>query len=254
MNDLLLVVALIVMVQGGRDVGTATGFFYLKNDVLYFVTNRHVVLDEAKGLRPDAFRVRLHTDPKDLTKNVDRVVPLYRDSNPTWHVHKDYARTRVDVAVVELDAKAVTAGTVIKALSRSNFIPEKFLITPGEDVMVIGFPRGMSDTTHNLPLIRNALVSSAYGVQFQGLPMFLVDANLHPGVSGSPGMTKPKNIWPDKDGNTNMLTGSPTYFLGVFSATLSVRVSATQEEALGLGAVWYADLVEEIIASIKPKP
>lgn len=254
MNDLLLVVTLIVMVQGGRDVGTATGFFYVKNDVLYFVTNRHVVLDEAKGLKPDALRVRLHTDPKDLTKNVDRVIPLYLGSKAAWHVHKDYARTRVDVVVIEVDTKTVTAGTVIKALNRDNFIPERFLVTPGEDVMVIGFPRGMSDSLHNLPLIRNALVSSAYGVPFQGSPMFLVDANLHPGMSGSPVMTKPKNVWPDKDGNTNMLTGAPTYFLGVFSATVGVRVSATQEETLGLGAVWYGELVEDIITAIRPKP
>ena len=47
-----------------------------------------------------------------------------------------------------------------------------------------------------------------------------------------------------------MMTGSPTYFLGVFSATLSVKVSATEDEALGLGAVWYASIIEEIIASI----
>ena len=254
MNDLLLVVTLIVMVQGGRDVGTATGFFYSKNDVLYFVTNRHVLHDEAKGLKPDALRVRLHADAKDLTKNVDRVLPLYRGSTAAWHVHKDYARTRVDVAVIELDAKTITGGTVIKALNRGNFIPERFLVTPGEDVMVIGFPRGMSDSLHNLPLIRNALVSSAYGVPFQGSPMFLVDANLHPGMSGSPVMTKPKNVWPDKEGNTNMLTGAPTYFLGVFSATVGVRVSATQAEPLGLGAVWYAELVEEIISAIRPKP
>jgi len=117
--------------------------------------------------------------------------------------------------------------------------------------MVIGFPRGLSDSKHNLPLVRNALVSSAYGINFEEAPMFLVDANLHPGMSGSPVLTKPKNIWPDRQGNTNMLTGSPTYFLGVFSATLSVKVSATQEEALGLGAVWYAKLIEDIIAAIK---
>jgi hypothetical protein len=80
--------------------------------------------------------------------------------------------------------------------------------------------------------------------------MFLVDSNLHPGMSSSPVMTRPKNMWADKKGNTNVLTGSPTYFVGIFSATLSVNVTATQQEALGLGAVWYARLIEEIIASI----
>jgi S1-C subfamily serine protease len=250
MNELLFVVAIVTMLQGGKPVGNATGFFYVTNNVLYFVTNRHVVRDEAKGLKPDALRVRLHVDAKDLTKNVDREIPLYVTGRTRWHVHPNYAKNPIDVAVVQLD-QAVTAGTYLKALNASNFLPDRFLINPGEDLMVIGFPRGLSDSKHNLPLVRDALVSSAYGVDFEQAPMFLVDANLHPGMSGSPVLTKPKNLWPDREGNTNVLSGSPTYFLGVFSATMSVKVSATQEEALGLGAVWYAKLIEEIIASIK---
>jgi S1-C subfamily serine protease len=236
------------MVQGGKAVGTATGFFYLKNDRIYFVTNRHVVLDETKGLKPDELVVRLHANPKDLTANVERRIPLYRGATPTWHVHKNYPRVPIDVAVIDLE-KQVTDSVVIKALSSSTFIPERFVISPGEDVMVVGFPRGLSDSVHNLPLVRTALISSAYGIDFEGLPTFLVDANLHPGTSGSPVLTRPKNIWSDRDGNTNMLTGSPTYFLGVFSATVSVRVSGTSE-ALGLGQVWYARLIDEIIDAV----
>jgi len=49
MSELFFVVTLITMIQGGKPVGTATGFFYLKNDVLYFVTNRHVVIDEPRS-------------------------------------------------------------------------------------------------------------------------------------------------------------------------------------------------------------
>lgn len=238
------------MIQAGKPVGTATGFFYTKSNALYFVTNRHVVVEESKGVRTDILRVRLHTDPSDLTKNVDRDIALYKNGEALWHIHKDYAKRAIDIAVIELDANSFTNGVHIRALSASNFLPEEFLINPGEDVMVIGFPRGLSDSTHNLPLVRSALISSAYGIEFGGSPMFLVDANLHPGMSGSPVMTRPKNVWSDKKGNTNMLTGSPMYFLGIFSATVSVNLSATQQEALGLGTVWYAKLIEEIIGSI----
>jgi len=79
MNELLFVVAIVTMIQGGKPVGTATGFVYLRNDVLYFVTNRHVVRDEAKGLKPDALRVRLHVDANDLTKSLERDIPLYEN-------------------------------------------------------------------------------------------------------------------------------------------------------------------------------
>jgi len=251
-NEILAVVILIIQIQSGQTVGTATGFFYVRNDVVYLVTNRHVVLDEEKGIKPDTLRVKLHEDPNDMTKNVDFDIPLYSASLAKWHVHPDYKTKKIDVAVIEIDQRALRAGHFIKGLSSSNFLPKGYVIQPGEDVMVIGFPRGFSDSTHNLPLVRNAMISSAYGVDFQSNPFFLIDANLHPGMSGSPVITKPKNVWPDDKGNIKLLTGSPMYFLGVHSATLSLPLTSG-EEPLGLGTVWYGYLIEEIIDSFEKK-
>ena len=250
MNVLLLVVSLVILIQSNRPVGMATGFFYVKNDIVYFVTNRHVVVDETKGIKPDLLRVKLHTDLKDLTKNVDLDIPLYANGVERWHVHKDYAARKIDIAVIELDQSKFKTGFVIQALNASNFIPKNLKISTGEDVIVIGFPRGLSDIKHNLPIVRNAMISSAYGIEFDGSPLFLVDANLNPGMSGSPVMTKPKDVWPTVEGGTSFFTGSPTFFLGVFSATLSFNLPTGQQEQLGLGFVWYGYLIEEIIDSI----
>jgi S1-C subfamily serine protease len=251
-NEILAVVILIIQIQSGQPVGTATGFFYVRNDIIYLVTNRHVILDEEKGIKPDVLRVKLHVDPNDMTNNVDFDIPLYSAILARWHVHPDYVTKKIDIAVIEIDQKALRAGHFFKGLSTSNFLPKEYVIQPGEDVMVIGFPRGLSDSTHNLPLIRNAMISSAYGVEFQGSPFFLIDANLHPGMSGSPVITKPKNTWPDNKGNINILSGSPMYFLGVHSATLGLTLSSG-EEPLGLGTVWYGYLIEEIIDSFENK-
>lgn len=251
-NEILVTVTLIIQIQDGQQVGTATGFFYIRNDVVYFVTNRHVIVDEEKGIKPHTLRVKLHLDPNDMTKNVDFDIPLYSAGLARWHVHPDYTVKKIDVAVVELDQRALRAGHFLKGLSASNFFPKKYVIQPGEDVMVIGFPRGLSDSTHNLPLVRNAMISSAYGFDFRGNPFFLVDANLHPGMSGSPVITKPKNVWPDEKGNIDFLTGSPMYFLGVHSATLGLTLPSG-EEPLGLGTVWYGYLIEEIIDSFEKK-
>ena len=249
MSELFLVVVLVTMVQGGKPVGTASGFFYTHDDSVYFITNRHVLVDETKGHCPQSTRLRLHTDAADLTKNVDREIQLYTNGKPNWVVHPDYGKKPVDIAIIKLDRKVVLNGVVIKALSRDNFLPVRFVIAPGEDLMVIGFPLGVSDPAHNLAIVRSALVSSAYGIDFNLMPQFLVDANLHPGMSGSPVFTRPKNIWTDTQGNANVMTGSPTYFLGIFSATLSAQRPGSQPEALGLGTVWYAGLIDEIIAS-----
>ena len=87
------------------------------------------------------------------------------------------------------------------------------------------------------------MVASTYRVPFQGQPLFLTDANLHPGTSGSPVITKPKNTWVDENDNIQISTGMIYYLVGVHSATLS-----TAGVAVGLGAAWYIDLVEATAA------
>lgn len=142
MNELLVIVALVVQLQNGQPVGTATGFFYIKNDVLYFVTNRHVVIDETKNIKPDLLRIKLHVDAKDLTKNVDVDIPLYSNGVAKWHIHKDYTARKIDIAVIELDQNKFKTGLFLKALNASNFIPKNLLLRAGDDVIVPAFREG----------------------------------------------------------------------------------------------------------------
>jgi hypothetical protein len=48
----------------------ATGFFYSnqKNE-LFFITNRHVVIEETKKYFPNYLRLTLHTNGQDLRQN-----------------------------------------------------------------------------------------------------------------------------------------------------------------------------------------
>jgi S1-C subfamily serine protease len=253
LSEILAIVTLIIQIQNGQPLGTATGFFYIKNDTVYLVTNRHVVMDEEKKIKPDTLRIKLHTDPKDLAKNTPVEIPLYSKGVPKWHVHPDYPTKKIDLTVIELDQNLLKPEYYFKGLTASSLLSNDYEIQPGEDVMAIGFPRGLSDTVHNLPLIRNATISSAYGVSFQGSPFFLIDANLHPGMSGSPVTTKPWTIRRNRKGELKSWTKEPAiYFLGVHSATLGITLQSG-EEPLGLGTVWYGNLIEEIIDSFKKK-
>jgi len=89
--------------------------FYVKNETTYLVTNRHVVVDETKGLKLDALRLKLHTDARNVTKNVDRTIPLYDNGAPKWHVHRDYLKVPIDIAIIEIEPKQLE-GTLIKNL------------------------------------------------------------------------------------------------------------------------------------------
>jgi hypothetical protein len=68
-----------------------------------------------------------------------------------------------------------------------------------KDVFVMGYPLGVYDDIHNLPVLRNGLIASAYPVSYRNEDHFLVDSYLEEGASGSPVMTKFKSTWRTKD-------------------------------------------------------
>lgn len=247
-HDLFLIVTLLVQIQSGQPVGTATGFFYERAEQLYLVTNRHVVRDDQKRIRPEALRVTVHTDAHDMRKVLTADVPLYQRGERRWHVPHQENNRRIDIAVVELDQQQFRKFPAIRSLSKKNFLPEHVVISPGENLMVVGYPRALRDTVHHLPIVRNATVSSAYGVPFNGDPLFLVDSSLHPGMSGSPVLTKPRDALAPTGRELDGLMERGIFFLGVHSSGVSVNVHGTRKP-LGLGTVWYARLLEEILDS-----
>ena len=244
-SQLVLSASRLDLIEAGEQIGTASGFFYATASHLLLVTNRHVVRDEEKGVEPDSLRLRLHMDASDVRKNGHYVVPFYSTTGePLWKQH--HPSSKIDIALVPLDREELTETFVIKAFTSDSFLPETYVLDPGEDVFVMGYPRGFHDEKANLPVFRNAMIASVYGVHFRGMPCFLTDANLHPGTSGSPVITKPKNTWRDKDGAVHMVTGVPHYLLGVHSGTYGITLEDGTADPLGLGVAWYSNLIEDI--------
>ena len=246
LNEIVATVSLIIQLKAGAQLGTATGFFYTKNDKLFLVTNQHVVRDDKTNTVPDTLRLVLHVDENDVRKKANLDLQLYQGNQRRWKNHPKISDA--DVAVMEIDKKQIEGKFFVKAWSSATFLPQHYVISPGDDVFVMGFPLGFHDTAHNLPVFRNAMIASAYGVPFQDSQLFLTDANLHPGTSGSPVITKPKNTWVDDKGNVSMVTGTTYYLLGVHSGTYSITTAAGQQIPLGLGAAWYVSLVDDIAA------
>jgi S1-C subfamily serine protease len=247
-------VSLITLLKAGVPNGTATGFFYKRGDKLFLVTNNHVCRDESDPSQPsipDLLRLRLHTSPSDLTQNGDYDVPLYAGSRHLWR--NPPSNPAADVAVIELDLQAVTSRFTITHWGPEALLPANRLLYPGEDIFIMGYPLGFYDEVNNLPVFRNAMIASTYRVHFMGQPLFLTDGNFHPGTSGSPVISKPKNAWVDASGNTAFVTGTNYYLLGVHSGTYSRLQNRPGQPPiqipLGLGLAWYAELVEETAAT-----
>ena len=235
-DPLMAIATPIQALEGEVTLGRATGFFYAKGNRLFVITNRHVVTQEE--YEPDSLKIRVHADPKDLRKNVDINLPLHEGSRSLW---REFDDKTIDIAAIELDSEEMKK-YVFKAFSAENLPPGDLLIGLGEDVLVMGYPLSFHDDVFNLPIIRTAAVASQYPVPFRGRPFFLIDARLHRGTSGSPVILKPTNILRRKK-STDFISGFVTFLLGIHSHTFPVPIS---EEPLGLYAVWFAHLIENL--------
>jgi len=246
-SDLVARVAPVRCFKEGRQQGTASGFFYVHGDSLYFVTNRHVVIKAEEDFFPDELVLTLHTNPNDIRQNGTLSLRLYDDGEPLWLEHPIGGK-EIDVVALSVNGEQVESRFFVRAFSAADHISQDVDISIGEDVLVIGYPMGFHDVMHNLPLVRNAIMASVYPVPFEGKPIILIDSRLHRGTSGSPVLTKPTQMIRRTDGSTSMLGQPVSFLVGVHSATVDVLDrDPEQDEPLGLNVVWFASLIPDIV-------
>ncbi len=237
-DNRLVRVAKAFTLAGDAVLTNATGFFFDRDRYLFFITCRHVVLDEPSGHRPDRLRLLVHADENDLTVNGELTLDLYDgQGRPLWREHPALGDA-VDVVAVPINDPTVIASWFVDAFTPGDLLAESRPIALGQQVLVIGFPLGFNDEHHNLPMIRNATIASVYPLPFKGQRYFVTDARLHRGSSGSPVIAK------------LVETGAevPTWkLLGVHAASLDVsNRDPAVDEPLGLNIAWYASLIAEM--------
>ncbi|MDO9202259.1 MAG: serine protease, partial [Hydrogenophaga sp.] len=62
---------------GTHALTNASGFFFERDNRLYLVTSRHVVIDEASQHLPDRLEIELHLDAANLTRSTGFSMLLY---------------------------------------------------------------------------------------------------------------------------------------------------------------------------------
>ena len=234
-ESILLTAARVSTFQSGRALTNASGFFFERDGRLFLVTSRHVVFDEPGGPFPDRLVIELHVDEADFGKSTGFSIPLYRDGRSIWLQGKD-AAGEIDVAVIELERRALPVRAVLRAFTPAH-LPKRFdRIEVGTSLLVVGFPLGFHDTLHHLPVVRQAVIASSFGMRFQGHGYFLTDARTHRGSSGAPVVMRVA-------GDDPTLAELPWMLLGVHSSRLDVGRDLLLDEALGLNCAWYADIL-----------
>jgi hypothetical protein len=235
-DPLLLATARVSTFLGPLLQTNASGFFFERDGTLYLVTSRHVVLDIPTKHLPDRLEIELHLDGVDLTKSTGFSVPLYAGGKSIWRQGRD-SGGEVDIAVIELDRTKLPPMGVLRAFTPAQLAGPADDIGVGASLLVSGFPLGFHDALHHLPVVRQAVVASSFGIRFQGQGYFLTDARMHRGASGAPVVMRD----PRQPARNPAL---PWLLLGVHSARLDMGDrDQVLDESLGLNCAWYADIL-----------
>ena len=241
-ESLLLTTAPVFTFQQQRLLTNASGFFFERDERLFLVTSRHVVIDEPSQHFPDRIQIELHIDPDNAAKSTGFSIPLYRDGQSVWRQGIDNAG-EIDVAVIEIERPALPESTIYRAFTPTHLPKPINNIEIGTSLLVVGFPLGFHDTLHHMPVARQAVVASSFGLRFQGQGFFLTDARTHRGTSGAPVVMRASEP-------AAALGDLPWMLLGVHSARLDVGTRDLKlDEALGLNCAWYADILLTLTAT-----
>ncbi len=175
-------------VTGPSGLGTATAFLfqYEWNGKMLpvLVTNKHV-LAEAKQVR-FFFTLREGSQPK-IGERLDVTL---EDVTSAWHGHPEGT---IDVAVMPIAPiveKAHAEGkSLFLRMLPNSLVPSRDQISELdaiEEVLFVGYPSGIYDTHNLMPIARRGTTATPPQLDYGGQPVFLVDASVFPGSSGSP--------------------------------------------------------------------
>lgn len=235
-EPILLAATQLLTFSGSQPLTNATGFFFERDGRLFVVTSRHVVFDEPSKHTPDRIEIEIHVDPENMARSTGFSIPLYRNGKGVWRQGSD-AAGEIDVAVIELERGAFPAGAAYRAFTPAHIPGHADTVEVGTSLLVVGFPLGFHDTLHHLPVVRQAIVASWFGMRFQGKGYFLTDSRTHRGSSGAPVVARIASPGPDT-------ADLPWMLLGVHSGRLDIgNRDLVVDEALGLNCAWYSDIL-----------
>jgi len=233
-ESILLTATRVLTFNGGVGLTNATGFFFQRGERLFLVTSRHVMFDGSTGHLPTRVEIELHVDPENMARSTQFSIPLYNGDKRLWRQGVDGAG-EIDVAAIEINRAALPETAVYRAFTPDHLQDDHDDVDVGTSLIVVGFPLGFHDTLHHMPVVRQAVIASSFGLRFQGHGYFLTDARTHRGTSGAPVVMRAKTPVP---GDVQWK------LLGVHSARIDANnMDMHVDEILGLNCAWYADIL-----------
>ncbi len=195
----------------GNLVGSGTGFVMeLQNGSgkYFIITNKHVIKDSIIS----SFELCL----QDSEGNpIDTQAEAIDSAGKSWIMHPD---PDIDLCCLPLspllESNPLYKNVFFLPLN-AKLIPEKSILeelTALENIVMIGYPQGLSDLYNHKPIIRQGTTATHVKKDHQGKKEFLIDMACFPGSSGSPVFLLNQGF--HYSGNA-LLPGDRILFLGV---------------------------------------
>jgi hypothetical protein len=237
----------IEMHVNGKKLASGTGFVVeTPSGKAVLVTNRHNVTGRSNhtneilsptGAVPDEIAI-LHNSTTGLGRWISKLEPLEDNNNiPFWVEHPTHG-SKVDFVGLPL-----TKMDNVKLYPYTLGVGDpQIQVHPSDVVSIIGFPFGKSGGG-GLAIWSTGFMATEFGVDFEGLPKFLVDCRARQGQSGSAVVAHRNGGTVQLEGGRTVTSGqSLTRFLGIYSGRIN--------EQSDLGIVWKAGAIKELVDSI----
>lgn len=233
----------------GCFTGTGTGFFYsiksedVSNIVLF--TNKHVI-DDSDEIR---FRMVLRDVDGKLNYNAkcDFKIGLAIGDNVFVHTKGiDLCGICIQNAIDKLHEQNYK---LFYANLEESDIPsaeewQKFDAI--ESVIMVGYPKGLMDTAHNMPLVRQGITATWLKLDFNNEPKFLIDCTSLPGSSGSPVFVNTCRSKVDEESGTLYIDNIDYKFVGITETMLCRTQKEPVKEVSGGVVNDKADMYVEV--------
>ena len=184
-EPLLLTTARVSTFFGTQLLTGASGFFFERDARLYLVTNRHVLIDKPSRHLPDRIEIEVHTDAENLTRSAVLSVLLYI-GRQAFGIRDGIPRARSMWRRSSWTRAALPASVALRCFTPAHLLHSLQEVEVGTPLLVVGFPMSFHDTLHHLPVVRQAVIASSFGLRFQGQGYFLTDARTHRSTAAHP--------------------------------------------------------------------
>ena len=210
------------------DNSIGTGFFYSMEfpdgnrlehtlKVCMLVTNRHVIADSETTF------FNLTASKEDGSSEFGspefgKSIP-YKIPTKNWILHPN---NEIDLAILPV-THLLTPGSpdykkpFYKTITQSHIADNEYLANMDaiENIIMVGYPKGLYDEANNLPIFRSGITASRIGLKFNGKPEFLIDCACINGSSGSPVFQYEDGLKTNRNGQV-VVGGQVTFkFLGI---------------------------------------